>query len=99
MTNKHLPNEFENAPTWLVFSHNFQVPWILMSEFAVKTEIIDSYSFNVLVRQKTKWWAKTEIARSDVHAVKKFFQDYPQFSKTTTRTRKKFNFKLGSSSY
>lgn len=49
ITKRKLREEFDNSPSWLVFCHNFQVPWILMTEFHIKDETIDNYTFTVLL--------------------------------------------------
>ncbi|KAG8655482.1 uncharacterized protein LOC110608268 isoform X2 [Manihot esculenta] len=82
---QQLPETITLAPSWLVYSHHFHIPWILMIEYQIKDQTIDIFQVPTLVRKfKTKWWNKTNLEGCGSKAIEQFFQDHPQFCKKSS---------------
>lgn len=80
---------FDEVPPWLLFSQNFKVPWILMTEFKIVDEKQAHIVYPTICRfYKTKWWAKTDLSNCNEVAVDKFFQKNPSLSKFSTKITK-----------
>ncbi|KAG8634082.1 hypothetical protein MANES_17G011801v8 [Manihot esculenta] len=71
------------SPKWLIYSHYFHIPWILMIEYQIKDQTIDDFQVPILVRKyKTKWWSKTDLQACGPEALEPFFLKYPQLCKS-----------------
>ncbi|KAG8646404.1 hypothetical protein MANES_09G001501v8, partial [Manihot esculenta] len=84
---QQLPETVAIAPSWLVYSHHFHIPWILMIEYQIKDQTLGIFQVPTLIRKfKTKWWNKTNLHGCDNKAIEQFFQDHPQFCKKPSIT-------------
>ncbi|KAG8635429.1 uncharacterized protein LOC122722121 [Manihot esculenta] len=80
--NNKLPDPIICSPKWLIYSHYFHIPWILMIEYQIKDQTFDNFQVPVLVRKyKIKWWAKTDQEACGPKAVDQFFTNYSQYCK------------------